>query len=146
MKYTIGLFLATLLFNVSAFADQLIVKENSWHGISYVLQVISPKHCIRVIENLSNIHKYSNGKYPTYLDKYFKKEFICVKANGTISNHGFIYQIPYSKKDKNIMCLIYSEWDGLDLIEECKNEGFTTRPIMINEKSLRDYVIMYNAK
>jgi len=146
MKYVIG-FIFSLLFASNAMADQLVVKEGGWSGTAYVLNVgDSLAHCIHVIKNLSNIHKYSNGKHFEYLERYFRKEFICIQSNGVVSKHAYIYQIPYSKKDKNVMCLINSQWDRLTLVEECKNDGFTTRPIITKEKSVKDYVIKHNAK
>lgn len=142
MKYAINFFLFILLANVSAFAGQLIVKESVWRGGSaYVLNVNSPEHCIRVITNLSNIHKYTNKDYIPYVDKYFKKEFTCVRSNGTISKHAFIYQIPYSFE--GYMCLRWSDFSGLYKIDKCvdnKEFGFTTRPIITHHVSIQGYV------
>lgn len=137
MRYIVG-FLFILLSSTNVMADQLIVKEYAGHsGIAYVLNVDSAEQCINTITNLSNIHKYSAGSYIWHMGRYFKKEFTCVKADGTISEHAFIYQIPYSKEGK--MCLEWSSWNGVNIIDECDEEGYTTRPIIFNG-TLNEYI------
>lgn len=139
MKHAIG-FLFALLFATNAMAGQLIVKENGYRvGFAYVLDVTNLDHCIRIITNLSNIHKYTSKELNWRSNKYFRKEFTCINVDGTISKHAYIYQIPYSLTGK--MCLRWSEWNGLYRIDECIDEGFITRPIITNHSSSHSYII-----
>lgn len=139
MKYAIGFLLFALFFSASALADQLIVKEAVFRGgNAYVLDVGGPKTCIETITNLSNIYRYS-GSFPKLVsNRYFIKEFTCVRANGTISEHGYMVQVPYSKEGK--MCLEWGEWSGPHITSNCKENGFTTRATIINNITLKDFV------
>ncbi len=136
MRYIIGFLM--VLFSSNAMADQLVVKERVFRGgYSYVLNVDNTEMCLRTITNISDLKKHSDVRTINALGKFYAKEFLCITEDGIVSEYGFVYQIPFSKEDE--MCIRWRNWDGFNLTEECKEDGFTTQAVIF-KGSLNQYV------
>ena len=135
MRYIIS-FLITILFATNVMADQLIVKDSQYRqGYSYTLDVDNTEMCLKTITNISNIDdKLNLGGLGGQ-----GKRFLCITTDGNVAAHGYIYQIPFSKDGE--MCLRWSGWDGLHLIDQCEEE--TAYRAVIVDGSLRDYLRDY---
>ena len=135
MKYIIS-FLITILFATNAMADQLIVKDSQYRqGYSYTIDVDNTEMCIKTITNISNVDDRLNF---SSLGGQGKR-FLCITNDGSVSAHGHIYQVPFSKDGE--MCLRWSGWDGLHLIDQCEEE--VVYRAVIFDGSLRDYLRDY---
>jgi hypothetical protein len=139
MKYLLAIFI--FILPTLALADQAVITQRKAASTyAYVIDVEDSKSCLKVVLNISNLKQHSNYFEATN-GYYYEIDFICISENGEVTNNGTLYQLPFTLgKQKNTMCLRYGKFSGHYLTDECKETGFKTRAVLLQNETVNEYI------